>query len=48
VGKVRSGGEEDLPLPQSLLDQLPLLIVELKDGLLEVSYTSVNQLGRFR
>ena len=48
VGKMRSGGKEDLPLPQRLLDQLPLLVIELEDGLLQVSHTSVYQLGRFR
>jgi hypothetical protein len=48
VRKVRSGGQKDLSLSQSFLDQLPLFVIEFKDGLLQVSDTSMNELGRFR
>ena len=48
VREVRRGVQEDEAFMKSLSHELVLLVVELHDGLLEVPYTSMYELGRLR
>ena len=47
-GEIGGCLEENLALVEGLDDELVLLVVELHDGLLEVPYTSMYELGRLR
>lgn len=44
VGEMGCSLEEDLALAEGLLDELPLLDIQLHDRLLEVSHTAVDEL----
>ena len=45
VGEVRGYGEEVASLVESFLDHPELLVVQVEDGLLEVSHPSMDELG---